>query len=88
MTFQQLLDFIESLLRQFWPGLAVMFFDYEETKVDHAQKELEAAQLIAQNLKDKSDIEAKYAGKTDSDIINNIAGSDGTTPSGTKPDGS
>lgn len=75
------------MLRQYWPGLAVMFFDYEEDKVDHAQKEQEAAQLTVQNLKDEKTIEAQYSGKSDSDIIGSIAGG-GTTSSGTKPDGS
>lgn len=64
-----------------------MFFNYEEARVDHEKKEKEAAELVAKNLTDEKTIKDKYAGKSDADIIRDIAheDSDGTSPSTNKP---
>lgn len=71
-----------TLLKQFWPALLAMFFGYEEDRVDHAEKEKEAAQLAASNLQDEKNIRAQFEGKSDADVIKSIAG-ESSTASGT-----
>lgn len=72
----ELLALIEGFLKQYWPALAVLFFNAEEDKVARAVKEKEKAQLDLENLKGADAIKDLYAGKSDDSIIHEFASSD------------
>ena len=75
MTLDAILAFVKSILKQYWPGLAVAFFDYEESRVDHAQEEQAVAELAAKNLTDEKTIRDAASAKSSADIIKDAIGS-------------
>lgn len=76
MSWGPLLDLVKKFFEQYWPGFAVAFWNYEEAKIDHEQKEKEAAELALKNLQDEKVIRDGMAGKSDDDVINELAGTD------------
>jgi len=72
-------DFIKGLIEQFAPALAVSLWDYQEGRVDHEEKEKEAADLALKNMQDEKTIRDKFSG-SDSDTINSIISPDKSKP--------
>jgi phosphoglucomutase len=87
MELKGLIELIKRFLKQYWPGLAVAFFDYEEGRVSSETRQKEAAQLNAKNLQDEKDIRNSFAGKSDADVIHEIT-SKRSGPGGTDSGGS
>jgi hypothetical protein len=82
MTVQQFLDWIKGLIEESAPALAVMFWDYEQSKEDEIKHEASDAQLQLQLEKNHEEIESINSGKSDNDIINEAiaSGDSGDTP--------
>lgn len=81
----EFLQAFAAFFKQFWPGLAVMFFNYEESKIDRAVKEKEAAELAAKNLQDEKTIRDSYRDKSDSDVVASILESVAANPNPGEP---
>ncbi len=81
MSWDELIKTIEELIEKFAPAIAVLFWDYEEKKVDEAKNEALDSKTILELEKNREKINEKYDGDSDLDIINEACASDGG-PSG------
>lgn len=61
----QFLQFLKDMM----PAILVAVFGYQQAKIAQAQKKLDAANLVIKEEQNKDAIEAKYAGKSDADIV-------------------
>lgn len=64
------LTWIKSLIEELAPALAVMFWNFEQTKVIQANNEKLKAETSLQIEKNHESVDAKYANSSDIDIVN------------------
>lgn len=76
-----LLQDIVTFAEKNWSGLAVLFWNYEERKIDERRSNEERLELEKKTLQNELDTRKKYADMPSSDIVRHFAGSgDPKTP--------
>jgi hypothetical protein len=85
------LNALQKLIETLAPALAVMLWNYEETKVEQADNAKADAQLELKLEKNHEAIDSKYADSSDADIVNdailNGGGPTGQLETDNAPDG-
>lgn len=77
MSFNDLLAWIKALIEELAPAIAVMLWNYEERKIEEANHKAMNAELKLQLEKNHDKVDAKYADKSDVDILNDAIESGG-----------
>ena len=72
----EFLKLVKAFLEQYMPAIAVALWNYEENRVDHANKEKEAAQLALRNVQEAEAIRSKYSDMSDDAVLDSIIGAD------------
>lgn len=70
------LKFVEALI----PALAVMYWDYQKSVLNHQADLVRDAKTKLEMEKNHEAIDQKYAGKSDLDILNDSISVDGSGP--------
>lgn len=73
----EFLNALRKLIETIAPALAVMIWDYEQAKLDEAKNDARDAAVQLQIEKNHEEIDAKFAGKSDADIVLDGIDSDG-----------
>jgi hypothetical protein len=63
------LEWLEKVIKENWSGLAVLFYSYEEKKIDSAKQEEKTAELKEKMAENENAIREDAASKSDDDII-------------------
>jgi phosphoglucomutase len=74
------LTWLKNFIKKNWSGLAVMFYDYEEKKIDAAKQEQKTAELKEKLAQDETNIRKTDSLKSDDDIIKDELGSKPSDP--------
>ena len=69
MTFQEFLTWLKDLIEESVPALAVLLWDYKQEELDESKNDTLKAQEALEIEKNHEQIDAKYAGKSDDDIL-------------------
>lgn len=70
MTVAQFLELLKQIIEEAAPALAVMLWNYDQSKIDQAKMQTNKVLMELQLEKNHNEIDEQNSGKSDSDIIN------------------
>jgi len=69
-----LVQILQKFVQQYWPGLAMALWNYEEAKVDAAEQKQKLAELKLKEMKNEMEVKESVAGLSDDAIIDKLTG--------------